>query len=373
MILLILFLTGVLAFLISWLSIPALVRLAEQKYLFDEPDTFRKIHKRRVPTLGGIAIFGGLSISWCFFADFTQMPALGVVLTAILILFFTGVKDDIIPLSPYKKLIAQLIATFILAWKGDIRLTSFYGFLWIYEIPFWLSIVISVFTLLVITNAFNLLDGINGLAGGIGVITSLVFGFLFYQLGLYQWTILSTALAGAVAGFLRYNLRNSAGIFMGDTGSLTIGVVIAVLAVNFIEMHKVAKSPLFRESFAPVLAVTILIIPLFDTLRLFIQRILNGKSPLKADCNHLHHYLTRGGLSHWASSLLLYCINLIMICIVLLLENTYNIFALTVVLVLAGAYTYLAYWFYKKKEQKQVILLKKAELIKNQTNSAKVI
>lgn len=300
------------AIIISWISIPAIIKLAFEKHLHDDPDEERKEHKESIPTLGGIAIFAGLIIASSYFVNFSKNPEFAYFISAIVILFFTGVKDDIIPLSPKKKFIAQLLAVLIIIIKGDVRLTSMYGVFGIFEIPEVLSVILTLFTLLVIVNAFNLIDGINGLAGGIAVITSLTFAFFFYQLEQINLVILSVTLAGAIVGFLYYNLRLKAKIFMGDTGSLIIGLILAILAIKFIDTNGslALNERLFNPSFAAIFAFVILIIPLFDTLRVFIVRMSKGVSPFSPDRRHIHHLLVDCGLVHWQASVILYIVNI---------------------------------------------------------------
>lgn len=316
------FFTTVCSLVITTFSIPSIIKVAREKHLYDFPDELRKIHREGIPTLGGIAIFAGTIISASFFADYTQVSArTGYALTAAFLLFFTGVKDDIIPLSPYKKFIAQIIASVIIVVNCDIRLTSMYGFLGISEIAYPLSIFISLFVMLTIINSFNLIDGINGLAGGIGVIISAIFGCLFFYAGNPNMAILAAALCGALIGFLRFNLIDRAKIFMGDTGSLTIGLIAAIFAIEFIEMNNSLPQMIFKKSFAPLLACSILIIPLMDTFRVFMIRLSQNKSPFSGDRNHLHHQLIDVGFSHLQASAFLYTVNIFIIALTLMLEH----------------------------------------------------
>ena len=298
------------ALLIAWVSIPVIIKVAQQKHLYDEPDESRKSHTSKIPTLGGIAIFAGTVISATFFAHQSKNLDLGAFLSAMTILFFTGIKDDIIPLSPYKKFLAQLLATLIIVLWGDVRLSSLYGFFFLHEAPEWFLIIATIFTIVVIINAFNLIDGINGLAGGIACIVLLTFGFWFYLHKEESLAIWAIATCGAVIGFLRYNLLKGK-IFMGDTGSLLLGFITAVFAIQFIEMSTIGKY--FAGAKAPIFAVAVLAIPLFDTIRVFVVRILNKRSPFSGDRNHLHHLLLDSGFTHIQSSLILYALNILII------------------------------------------------------------
>jgi UDP-GlcNAc:undecaprenyl-phosphate/decaprenyl-phosphate GlcNAc-1-phosphate transferase len=353
------------AFIVTYFSIPSIIKVAEQKHLYDEPDESRKLHCSKVPTLGGIAIFGGMMISATLFINFADVPELAQTLPAFLLLFFTGVKDDIIPLSPRKKLMAQVLAAAIVVIQAKIYFTNLYGFLWIDALPYWASVLISTFTILVIVNAFNLIDGVNGLAGGIGVLASLTFAILFYSLDRPNFMILSISLAGALLAFLSYNLRTKAKIFMGDTGSLILGLAIALFCIRFIEVNKQGVTHLFKPTFAPIMCFAILIIPLFDTLRVFIIRIANGTSPFKGDRRHLHHLLLDMGFNHWQSSLILYAANLFFIGLVLLFQDLPQIYAILIILTLAvGLSQWMVYLKNRRKanpaiDSKVVAMLQK--------------
>lgn len=354
---LIIFSTAIAAFLITFLSIPSIIKVAQEKHLFDSPDDDRKAHKHKTPTLGGVAIFGGISISIAFFVDASRLPELIYAFSAIILLFFTGVKDDIIPLSPSKKLIAQLIASSILVLKCDIRFTSLYGLFGVDEITYWVSVPISIFTMLVIINSFNLIDGINGLAGGVSLLVSLIFGYLFWMSNQYEMVIIAISLSGALLGFLCYNFGKNAQIFMGDTGALTLGLFLGWFCIAFIETNRLNANH-FKPSFAPVFAFAILIIPLFDTLRVFVIRIYHGKSPFSGDRNHLHHLLVDGGFSHIGACLILYCANLTFVGLALLFKDVPQLFLLMGILGLASISSGLLFQW---KNKQILVRNKKAE------------
>ncbi len=342
-------LTALSSFLITYLSIPSLIKVAKEKQLYDEPNESRKSHHNSTPNLGGIAIFGGAMISATFFVDISSIPEIGYAFSAVLLLFFTGVKDDIVPLTPHKKLVAQIIAAIIIVVKCDVRLTNLYGFLWIESISYSFSVLISIFTLLVIINAFNLIDGINGLAGGIGLIVCLTFTYLFYQLGELQFVLLSLAICGALIAFLKYNLAKEAKIFMGDTGALMIGLFSSIFCIEFIELNR-DSGILFKPTFAPVFAFAILIVPLFDTLRVFILRVSKNKSPFSGDRNHLHHFLIDSGLAHWQASLWLYFVNIFFIFLALIFKDISQILLLGLILSIAFFLSCLLFYLKIRQE-----------------------
>lgn len=307
--------------LITAFAIPSIIRIAEIKHLFDVPDDHRKHHTKSVPTLGGMAIFAGLIFSVTFWTDQVQIVELQFIITSLLILFFIGIKDDLVNLRASKKLIGQILAALILVHMAHVKLTTFYGMFGVRDLPIWFSYLFSVFTCVVITNAFNLIDGIDGLAGSLGIIGAFTFGLWYHFLGMTQYTILCSALIGSLLAFLWFN-KTPAKIFMGDTGSMLIGFVMALLAMKFIESVRVLpKDHDYKILSVPVFTCTILIIPLFDTLRVFIIRMSKGKSPFHPDRNHLHHILIDLGLSHLQATASLVVFNVLMIVLIFFLQG----------------------------------------------------
>lgn len=343
------------SFLIVFFAIPSIVKIAEIKHLYDEPHA-RKSHTISVPTLGGVAIFAGLIFSLSFWTRAVDFYHMKYILSSVILIFFTGIKDDIVNLVAWKKLIAQFIAALILAYWGDVRITSLYGLAGVFAIPEWLGIALSILTIILITNSFNLIDGVNCLAGGIGVVSSLTFGLWFLLAGYNSYAVLAFSLVGALSAFLWYN-KTPAKIFMGDTGSLLLGLISSILAIKFIEINKVYGGP-YKITSVPAVTIAILIVPLFDTLRVMTIRILNGKSPLEADRNHIHHKLLKYGLSHLQVTASMMAINLLFISLSFSLMHIEGEFLLIGELFTAVLLT----WFlarYAKKRNGKLIELRK--------------
>ena len=290
------------SFILTFVSIPSIIKVAELKHLYDDPNE-RKSHSVKVPTLGGLGIFAGVIFSLTFWSNQSEILELQYIISSIIILFFIGIKDDIVPLVAAKKLLGQVIASAILIHWGGIRITSFYGLLGVYDIGAASSYMLSFFAIIGITNAFNLIDGINWLASGLSLCSSLFFGTWFLISGHYQYSILSFSLCGSLIGFMYYN-RTPARIFMGDTGSLIVGIINSILAIKFIEFNRYGYSPVPLMS-SPAIAISILSFPLFDTVRVFTNRIFKRKSPFSADRTHIHHYMLQAGVGHTRSSILL--------------------------------------------------------------------
>lgn len=284
-----------LAFSITYFCIPAIITLAKAKKLYDVPDNVRKLHIRPIPSLGGLGIFIGFILSSLLTVNITSAPEFQCYIACSLVLFFVGIKDDILVLSATKKLIAQVVVAVILIFKGHLLITNMYGFLGLYQIDNTLSFLLTLFTIVVVVNSFNLIDGVDGLAGSVGIITSSVFGIFFLINENYSYAILGFGISASVLAFLFYNFQ-PARIFMGDTGSLLLGLVNSILVIKFIQTAPYYK--LNPVSSAPAIGFCILFLPLMDTLRVFGLRIIQGRSPFSPDRNHLHHLLLDRGMNH---------------------------------------------------------------------------
>ncbi len=327
------FLSGVLAFFVTLLAIPSIIQVAKEKKLFDEPDD-RKIHKTVIPTLGGLGVFAGFILSLLLMAS-NSSGELQYFVAAAILLFFLGIKDDILIISPAKKLIGQFLAAGILVQYGGLQITHLFGFMGVFQLPPVASIPFTLLTIVFLINSFNLIDGVDGLVGSIGLLTSLFFGAYFLLTGQPFYAIMGFSLAGSLLAFLFFNF-SPASIFMGDTGSLLIGVVNAIMAVKFIafESNKDGALPLAS---APALAIGILIIPIFDTIRVFGLRILNKRSPFSPDRTHIHHFLLDLGFSHRKVTLICVLVNVGFISLVFLLRNLSTTILIGIVMTIAFA------------------------------------
>jgi UDP-N-acetylmuramyl pentapeptide phosphotransferase/UDP-N-acetylglucosamine-1-phosphate transferase len=300
------------SFLIVLLSTPSFITIAKLKHLFDDPSDDRKLHTEKIPLMGGMMIFAGTLFSFLLWLPTNEMGVIKYLVPSLLIMFFVGMKDDIIGTAPVKKLAAHLVVAFIMVLMADVRLTSLHGLFGVREIPEWAGIMLSVFTYIVVINAFNLIDGVDGLAAGIGLIAASIFGLWFYYAGDITYAVLSFALAGGLLGFLRFNF-NPAKIFMGDSGSLTIGFLFAVLAIELVEYDAQNLPKIIDNISKPILAMSIIVYPLIDTIRVFTLRAIKGVSPFTADRNHIHHRLIDLGLNHKQTVLIIYIFNLLVI------------------------------------------------------------
>jgi len=300
------------AYVISYISMPAVIRIAELKNLIDAPDGRRKLQGKVVPTLGGIGIFSAFIISYSVWGQVVALPSFPFFIAALFILFLMGMRDDIVELTPFKKLIVQVVAISVVVYGGGVVLTEFGGVFGIESVSWAVGSVFSAIILLAIVNAYNLIDGIDGLAGGVGVIVSGILGIWFWGAGFLSLAILSFALAGALTGFLVYNMF-PAKIFMGDTGAMSVGFILGFLSLQFLILNQSLAGQAWHISNGEVLAVAILIIPIMDTIRVIFLRMKNGISPFMADRSHIHHKMIDLGISHHHSAFILWLVNILMI------------------------------------------------------------
>ena len=313
------------SFFIVLLATPSLIKVAKLKRLVDEPSEARKLHVSSIPTIGGIIIFAGFIFSYALWFPsenrnyfYNPDDLLGAfdqfkyMISALLILFFVGVKDDIIGTAPLYKLLGHMLVAFILVHMADVRIVSMHGIMGVDLLPMWASILLSVFTYIVIVNGFNLIDGVDGLAAGVGFIVSILFAIWFKMSGDIPLTLLASSLAGALLAFLIFNF-NPARIFMGDSGSMIIGAVVSVLAIRLIEHDTSLLPSAVHEISTPLVAMSLLSYPLVDTLRVFFIRAVKGISPFAADKNHIHHGLLQLGLNHKGTVLTIYGLNLLVV------------------------------------------------------------
>lgn len=331
----------ILSLVISLFCFPSIIFISRERNLYDDHQLHRKSHKHLVSRLGGIGIFCAFTITSLMFILPDNALKINYVLCGCIILFSMGLKDDLKGVNPSTKLIAQVAAALILSILGEIKVIGFYGILGVGSIPYVGQILLSIFIIVLIINAFNLIDGINTLAVSVGIITMGCYGILFAIFRQRESAFLAFALTGALVGFLRYN-RSPARLFMGDTGSMLIGIVAAILSIRFINLSE-AHPPIkgFYIHSAPAVALAIIVVPIFDTFRVFVLRIMKGKSPFMADRNHLHHMLEKIGLKHEYGALVLVSFNIFVIITVALLDRLGNVQLLIYITAVCLAFSFV--------------------------------
>ncbi|MBS1629249.1 MAG: undecaprenyl/decaprenyl-phosphate alpha-N-acetylglucosaminyl 1-phosphate transferase [Bacteroidetes bacterium] len=334
------------ALIISLFSVPNIIYIARRKHLVDVPDNHRKLHARVVPNLGGVGIFFAFFLVSALLIEPLGFLKWNYLAAACLVLFITGLKDDLVAISPTKKFIAQAMAATITVVFADVRLHSLGGLFGIYELPDSIAIPFSIVGCIFVTNAFNLLDGIDGLAGTIGVYITVMLGLFLAAYGRLSEAVMAFAMAGALVGFLRFNLA-PAKIFMGDTGSLIIGFVVSMLSIFCINTYHpggTIDALVGSSSAVFLISLAILCIPVFDTFRVFLLRIARGHSPFHADRTHLHHYLLDLGLSHTRTVGVILAANVAVTALAIGLQGININAALAILLVfMLGLYALLLY------------------------------
>lgn len=328
---------ALLSFLIAFIATPVVIKVADAKKLFDQPSA-HKVHFTPIPTFGGISFFVSVLFSLILLVSFKVAPELQNFIAASILIFFIGLKDDVYLISPSKKFIGQLLAVFILTYHGDFQLTTLQGLMGVGVLHPVLSTAFTYLTFLVIINAFNLIDGIDGLAALLGIIAGTFFAVSFLVAENWPYAILACSLVFGLLGFLFYNF-SPARVFMGDTGSLFLGLVLAVLSVKFIRtdtqlINKINITETGAMAFAAVF------IPIMDTLRVFMIRIYKGMSPFDRDVNHIHHILLNKGFSHRKAAFILAVSSIFFISISYLLQP-FGINVMIAFLFVSGAILFL--------------------------------
>ena len=287
---------------IARIIIPRILMISFRKKLFDIPNE-RKIHIRAIPRLGGVSFFPTILLSCCAVLAFRTLTGYSIsilqtiyilpesmfLICGMVLLYLTGIADDLMGVRYRQKMIIQIVCAILFPIAG-LWINDFYGLFGINTLPAWFGMPFTVLTVVFITNAINLIDGIDGLASGLSSVALLVFGFLFIDKHLWIYSMLAFSTFGVLVPFFYYNVFGSAErarkIFMGDTGSLTLGYILSFLAIKYSQNNPLVTSYTVG---AFVIAFSTLIIPAFDVIRVVIIRLKNGKNPFEPDKNHIHH------------------------------------------------------------------------------------
>lgn len=314
-----------LSFVVSYLVLPKIIYIVVNKNLMDNPNE-RSSHTQRTPTMGGIAFFISIIFTIFFIRDY-DVDHIGTnIISSVSILFFIGLKDDLVGVQPKTKIIGQVLSTLILFYGTQLWVRSLDGFFFINEIDFWISVLLSCMVMMAIVNSFNLIDGINGSAAMVGIVIFASFAYIFYLSGNHYYCLLSALCIGFLLAFLRYNLSEKKKIFMGDTGSMIVGFIIGFLVLKFFSL---SPEELVKAHIKPInkiwVVLAVIFIPFFDTTRVFVTRIVRHGKPFLADRSHIHHVLIDyTGLTHGKASLFLAFINLVVLVVILYLNTIFS-------------------------------------------------
>ncbi|MBT8196379.1 MAG: undecaprenyl/decaprenyl-phosphate alpha-N-acetylglucosaminyl 1-phosphate transferase [Bacteroidia bacterium] len=305
------FLPALVALLITSAALPCWMAVCRKWKIYDKAEESRKHHAANIPSIGGIAIFIGFVASFFLFNDTGVSTFVKFFCVACVLLFYTGFFDDLLNISALKKLLMQLAAALLIVVSG-LKITTLMGLFGVYEISTIPSFIITTFFIVALTNAYNLIDGIDGLASSMGILVLTIFGSIFFTFELYLFAVLAFSFSGALLGFLIYNVH-PARIFMGDSGSLLIGFVISVLTIKLTTLYQTGTASAMLIN--PTFITAVLFIPCYDMFRVFVIRAVLRKNPLEADRNHLHHMITRQGLGHNGATIILGTFNIVLIAI----------------------------------------------------------
>ena len=305
---------------ISIYSTKRIIGFSKRVGIVDDPNSeYRKIHTRLVPNIGGIAVF--LSAMSVYFAlcNFNTIHRPDKLFSISIILFFIGIKDDFEPISYNRRIIYEFLCAFLIIIIADIRILSMYGIFGVDDLPYWVSFIMTSVFIVACINAYNMIDGIDGLLTSLCLVGSLVFAVIFFCARDYAWALLCMCLAGSLLGFLRYNWQ-PAKIFMGNGGSMFLGTLFACLSLRLMQISLIDNT-FFTVPIMPItIALGVIAIPLVDMLTVIVVRILRKKSPFKADRSHIHHRLLDIGLSHWQTVLVLVFVNFLIVFFAILVQ-----------------------------------------------------
>lgn len=303
-------LTFMVSVLLAGLIIPKILLIAFRKKLFDSVDE-RKIHRGVVPRLGGISFLPALGIAFCLVVGLNLWARVGIMFTelagavvpllflvcALLMIFLVGIADDLIGVRYRAKFLFQILCAALIVFSG-LWIHNFYGFLWIHALPNWLGWIITGVFVVYVVNAINLIDGIDGLASGLSAVALAWYSYVFYEAGEYVYMLIAGATMGTLVPFFYFNVFGSADkktkIFMGDTGALTIGMILVFLSIAVINMPvevEIGGKNLFILALAPIM------LPCFDVARVFFHRVRMGRDPFLPDKSHIHHKLLYIGMN----------------------------------------------------------------------------
>ena len=336
-----------LSFFVTLVGIPSVVKISNIKGLYDMPGS-RTSHYIPTPRLGGAMIFAGVIISSILLSVFGSAYELNCIVAGLIILFFIGLKDDIISLVPLKKATGQLIASLIIVILGDIRLKFCDTLFEPLFLAYLADVFLSVLIVMTLINSINLIDGIDGLASGVGIIGSLTFGIWYTINDNSSYALMCFSLAGSLFSFSWYNVfSRKYKIFLGDTGSMIIGFLLSVFVIRFLASNAGIPSA-GKLASAPAIALAVLIVPIFDTIRICIVRLAHGKSILIGDNNHLHHSVLRISGSHAKATTVILSVNIILILLTYFARNIGNLLLVLFLLIIESCISVSLHFYLKR-------------------------
>ncbi len=336
------------SFILTMVFLPMLIKFANTNQLF-VPITYRRIHNTKVSAFGGLAIFISSSISFMLFSDIINYPDYRMVISSAFLLFILGLRDDILEISPLYKFIGQLIAVIIIVVFAKVRIVFLQNHI-DGQLGQYLDIIASIFIVLGIINAYNMIDGIDMLAASIGIVILSFLGIWFFIVNQFDYSLALLSLGSALFAFLIYN-RTPAKIFMGDTGTMTIALIMSVSILNFDKINSIIESS-WRFNNAPAIEFTLISFIVFDMTRVVLLRIIHHKSPVKGDKTHIHHVLNNIGWSPNRISLTIVLLILFQLAVVSLLDNYFTTIGLLIVdIIILLLFYAIIFWILLPKQR----------------------
>ena len=343
------YLIGLISFAFGLIGMPIVIRIAKAKGFVVRPNK-RMSHEGEIPNIGGLNICFSFLLTYMLF-EFDQMSQSQFFLIGLFAIMAVGFIDDVLILTPMAKLFGETLASIALIGFADIRITHLHGIFGIQEIGIIPSYILSLFVLIAIINAVNLIDGIDGLPSGLCMLYCLFFALYFYLVGEKSWSILGICMIGSLAVFFLYNVfGRKEKIFMGDSGSLLLGYLLTAFVFRFCEInayHLVPEN--YHVNAAPAVAICVLTVPIFDTIRVCLTRIKQHRSPFQPDKNHIHHLLLRTGLNHIQTTCVLLSVSVVFIGLAIIGRNWNNWLLLIADFALATALTLVLWRFINSK------------------------
>lgn len=294
---------------------PKILKIAILKNLVDNPDE-RKLQRRPVPVMGGLAVFFGITVGICSAQITFFSPGIFVLMAAMIVMLYTGTIDDILDLTPSIRFIIEIAVVAFIILVNNSGINHFWGLWGIEFIPAWFAGVLTIFAAVGIINAINLIDGVNGLSSGFCFMASIMFAIMLYVSGNTVMTILAVSAAGAIIPFFLHNVfGNTTKMFIGDGGTLVIGTMMSMFVVSILKGSSLS-APLANEGVGLIpFTLAVLAVPVFDTLRVMSMRILRKTSPFHPDKTHLHHLFLELGFSHIGTTVSILTLNFLIIVI----------------------------------------------------------
>ena len=301
------------ALAVTALMHPRVAKFAQKRNVVDNPNA-RKLQRNPVPVMGGVAVFFGLVSGLCVSGIFVNVNELLPVIVAMSVMLCVGVIDDVSELSPWLRFVIEIAVVLMLIFTTHISLDSLQGLWGFYDLPLWLSVPLTVFAVVGMINAINLIDGVDGLSSGFCMMASIAFGALFIMTGNYDMAVLAAITLGSLMPFFFHNVfGDKSKMFIGDGGSLMMGVAMSAYVVAVISVRDEAFDAMPDGMGLVAFTMAVMAVPVFDTLRVMTMRILRRTSPFRPDKTHLHHLFIDLGFSHIGTTLSVLSLNLLVV------------------------------------------------------------